>query len=68
MNFEDLATIVDGIVNDNVNDNAIELKAFRMDFTQENILGLWAKVRFVPFTRACAKKVQHKLGQQERDE
>ena len=65
MNFEDLATIVDGNV-----DDAIELKPFTRNFTREKILGSWAKVGFVPLTRACVKnrKVRHELGQRERDE
>ena len=66
MNFEDLSTIVDGNV-----DDAIELKPFTRNFTREKILGSWAKVGFVPLTRACGvknRKVRHELGQRERDE
>ena len=50
MNFDDLATIVDGNV-----DDAIELKPFTRSFT---FLGSWPKVGFVPFTRACVKKLE----------
>jgi hypothetical protein len=60
LGFEDLATIVDGKADDDVS-----MKPFTKNFTREKILGSWAKVGFVPFTRNCLndKKVRHELGQ-----
>ena len=64
MSFDDLATVVNGKANDD-----IVLKPFANNFTQTKILGSWAKVGFVPFTRSCVnnKKVRHELGQRQRD-
>ena len=60
LGFEDLATIVDGKADDDVS-----MKPFTKTFTRDKILGTWAKIGFVPFTRNCLKdkKVWHELGQ-----
>jgi hypothetical protein len=51
MDFEDLATIVDGSKIDN-----ICMKPFTRHFTTVKILNSWLKVVFCPFTRNCVKK------------
>jgi hypothetical protein len=48
MGFEDLATVVDGNGTDD-----IDMKLFTRCVTRDKILGSWAKVGFVPFTRNC---------------
>jgi hypothetical protein len=48
INFNDLATIVNGRPKDVARD-----RPFDFNFTKEKILWLWAKVGFVPFTRNC---------------
>jgi hypothetical protein len=60
LNFEDLATVVNGKEGDD-----ILLKPFAKVFTRDQILRSWAKIGFVPFTRECIqnKKVRSELGQ-----
>jgi hypothetical protein len=60
LNFEDLATIVNGKEGDD-----ISLKPFAKVFTRDQILRSWAKIGFVPFTRECLRnrKVRSELGQ-----
>jgi hypothetical protein len=64
ISFNDLATVVDGKVGD-----PIDMKPFSKYFTEQRILGAWAKVGFVPFTRNCVnnRKVRHELGQIDKD-
>jgi hypothetical protein len=65
LDFNDLATIVNGKPEDNRCD-----KPFDWIFTKEKIQKSWAKVGFVPFTRNCLKdkKVRKELGQQTENE
>ena len=65
MGFEDLSTVVNGNITDD-----IDMKPFSRSFTKEKILGSWSKVGFVPFTRNCvkSKKVRHELGQATKDQ
>ena len=60
LGFEDLATIVNGQVDDDVS-----MRPFDKHFTREKVLQAWQKIGFVPFTRRClsSKKVRHELGQ-----
>jgi hypothetical protein len=64
MGFEDLSTVVDGNITDDVS-----MKPFTRTFTREKILRSWSKVGFCPFTRNCVqgKKVRHELGQASQD-
>ena len=65
LDFNDLATIVNGQSGDEVSD-----RPFNCHFTREKILWSWAKVGFVPFTRNCLtnKRVRKELGQHTKDE
>jgi hypothetical protein len=65
LNFSDLATIVNGVPDDDLCD-----RPFDCHFTKERILWSWAKVGFVPFTRNCLRngKVRKELGQHDKDE
>ena len=65
LDFNDLATIVNGKPKDDGCD-----RPFEWIFTKKKILGLWAKVGLVPFTRNCLKdkKVRKELGQHTEDE
>ncbi len=60
LGFEDLSTIVNGLPTDGIN-----MQPFDKVFIEEKILGLWAKIGFIPFTRNCVgtEKVRHELGQ-----
>ena len=65
LDFNDLATIVNGQPDDEVTD-----RPFDCHFTREKILWSWKKVGFVPFTRNCLtnKRVRKELGQYTKDE
>jgi len=65
LDFNDLATIVNGKPEDDGCD-----RPFDWIFTKKKILGSWAKVGLVPFTRNCLKdkKVRKELGQHTEDE
>jgi hypothetical protein len=65
LDFNDLATIVNGKPEDDGCD-----RPFDWIFTKIKILGSWAKVGLVPFTRNCLKdkKVRKELGQHTEDE
>ncbi len=65
LDFNNLATIVNGKPEDDGCD-----RPFDWIFTKKKILGLWAKVGLVPFTRNCLKdkKVRKELGQHTEDE
>ena len=65
LDFNDLATIVNGRPDDDARD-----RPFDCHFTKEKILWSWAKVGFVPFTRNCLnnKRVRKELGQHTADE
>ena len=65
LDFNDLATIVNGRAEDFARD-----RPFNFNFTKEKILWSWAKVGFVPFTRNCLnnKRVRKELGQRNKDE
>ena len=60
LGFDDLSTIVNGLPAD-----GIVMRPFDKVFTEEKILGSWAKIGFIPFTRNCLgnEKVRHELGQ-----
>lgn len=60
LDFNDLATIVNGTA-----DDPVEMKPFDKIFTKPQILSSWDKIGFVPFTRRCLenKKVRSELGQ-----
>jgi hypothetical protein len=65
LDFNDLARIVNGKPEDDGCD-----RPFDWIFTKKKILGSWAKVGLVPFTRNCLKdkKVRKELGQHTEDE
>ena len=65
LDFNDLATIVNGNPEDDESD-----RPFDLVFTKTKILRSWAKVGLVPFTRNCLKdkKVRKELGQHTEDE
>jgi hypothetical protein len=60
LGFDDLATIVNGEPIDEIG-----MRPFDNVFTKEKIMGSWAKIGFIPFTRKCLsnEKVRHELGQ-----
>jgi hypothetical protein len=65
LDFNDFSTIVNGAPKDKPCN-----RPFDSIFTEEKILGSWAKAGFVPFSRNCLKdkKVRKELGQQKADE
>jgi hypothetical protein len=65
LDFCDLATIVNGLPDDDLRD-----RPFDANFSKEKILSAWGKVGFVPFNRNCLKnkKVRKELGQHVRDD
>jgi hypothetical protein len=64
LDFSDLATVVNGVDGDVITD-----RPFDCNFSRAKILGSWAKIGFVPFTRNCLNniKVRKELGQNVRD-
>ena len=64
LDFDDLATIVNGKADDGLCD-----RPFDSHFSKAKVLWSWAKVGFVPFSRKCLKnvKVRKELGQRNKD-
>ncbi len=57
LNFENLATIVNG-----EEDNPIDMRPFEKFFTKVTILLSWFKIGLVPFNWECLWNKKHTLG------